>query len=161
MISGSMEVAWLMLMGISLLLMLLIPVLPGQFIVWLLAMLYGVLVGWDKLGIWIAVILTLLMVVAGVVDAVAGWWGARRGGASGRAIAVGLGLGLVGMIFLNALGALLGILLGIGGVEYFYHRNWRDALRAVGGYLSGLLVSLVVRFFIAAGMMGIFAWRVL
>jgi len=161
MVSAPLEVGGLMIMGITLLLMLLIPVLPGQFIIWLLAMLYGVLAGWDKLGIWVAVILTLLMVVAAVVDAVAGWWGARRGGARTRSIAVGLGAGLVGIIFLNALGALLGILAGIVLMEYSARREWKPSLRAAGGYLLGLLVSLVVRFFIAAGMVGIFAWHVL
>ena len=162
MVSAPMEITWLMLMGISLLAMIVIPVLPGQFIIWLLAMVYGFLVGWDALGGWVIAILTLLMLLAAAVDAVAGWWGARRGGAGGTAIVVGLVVGFLGLIFLNAPGALLGVLLGIVAVEMLKNgKAWRSAFRAAGGYLLGLLVSLVVRFFIALVMVGVFALRVL
>ena len=161
MVSAPMEVTWLMLMGISLIAMLVIPVLPGQFIIWLLAMIYGFLMGWDSLGGWIVFLLTLLMVLAAVADAVAGWWGAKRGGAGTKAIIVGLVAGFIGLIFLNALGALAGILAGIVLVEYSARKEWKPSFRAAGGYLLGLLVSLVVRFFIAVGMVGVFALRVL
>ncbi len=162
MISSPMEVTWLWLMVFSLLAMIIIPVLPGQFIIWLLAMIYGFLMGWDSLGGWVIAGLTLLMLLAAAVDAVAGWWGAKRYGAGGTAIAVGLAAGFLGLIFLNALGALAGVLLGIVGVEVLKNgKAWRQAFRAAGGYLLGLLVSLVVRFFIAVVMVGIFALRVL
>lgn len=161
MVSAPMEVTWLMLMGVSLIAMLVVPVLPGQFIIWLLAMLYGFLMDWDSLGGWVIAILTLLMVLAAVADAVAGWWGAKRGGASTKAIIVGLVAGFIGLVFLNALGALAGILLGIVGVEYAARREWKPSFRAAGGYLLGLLVSLVVRFIFAGMMVGIFALRVL
>ncbi len=162
MVSSPMEVMWLWMMVFSLLAMIVIPVLPGQFIIWLLAMIYGFLMDWDSLGGWVIAILTLLMLLAAAVDAVAGWWGAKRGGASGTAIVVGLAVGFLGLVFLNAPGALLGVLLGIVGVEMFKNgREWRQAFRAAGGYLFGLLVSLVVRFFIALMMVGIFALRVL
>jgi len=161
MVSAPMEIIWLWLMVFSLLAMIVIPVLPGQFIIWLLAMIYGFLMGWDSLGGWVIAGLTVLMLAAAVADAVAGWWGAKRGGASAKAIIVGLIAGFIGLIFLNAFGALAGILAGIVGVEYSTRREWKPSLRAAGGYLLGLLVSLVVRFFIAAGMVGVFALRVL
>jgi len=65
------------------------------------------------------------------------------------------------LVVFNAFGALLGILLGIVGYEFRRNGDWRQSFRAGGGYLLGLLVSLVVRFFIAVAMVGVFALRVL
>jgi hypothetical protein len=136
--------------------------LPGQFIIWLAAVIYGLLAGWENLGWPVFFILTLATLIASIIDLFAGWWGAKRGGASNRAIIAGFAVGLIGLIIFNALGALIGILLGIAGYEYLEDsdRDWQRALKAAGGYLVGLLVSLVVRFFIALGMVIFFVVQV-
>lgn len=147
----------LLIMVISLILMVIIPVLPGQFIIWLAAMGYGALAGWEKLGWGIVAVLTFGMAAAAVIDAIAGWWGAKKwGGATTKAILCGLGASLIGLIFFNAIGALVGVMVGICGYEYWQDKDWRRALKAGGGYMLGLLVSLVIRFFIALGMVGLF-----
>lgn len=150
----------LLVMIISLIMMVVIPVLPGQFIIWLAALAYGIFAGWENLGWSLFSILTLAMIVAAVVDLVAGWWGAKKWGASNKAIVTGFVAGFVGLIVFNAFGALLGIFLGIAGYEYKLDKDLNRSLKAGGGYLIGLLVSLIVRFFIALGMVVLFWMRV-
>lgn len=153
--------ATLIAMGVSLILMILIPVLPGQFLIWLAALVYGILSGWEDLGGSTFFWLTLLMIVAAIIDFIAGWIGARKGGASWPGIAIGLGLGFLGLIIFNAIGAIAGVLIGIVGYEYYIRdEEWRDAWRAGMGYLGGLLVSLAIRFVISIGMVIIFFTKV-
>jgi len=147
----------LLVMAVSLGLMLVIPVLPGQFIIWLAALIYGLLAGWDTMGWPVFLLLTVGMVAAAAIDFAAGWLGAKKGGATTKAIIVGLAAGLVGLIVFNAFGALIGVLGGIVGYEYSRDKDFQRALRAGGGYLLGLLVSLIARFLIAVGMVVLFA----
>jgi uncharacterized protein YqgC (DUF456 family) len=81
----------LIVMGLSLILMVVIPVLPGQFIIWLAALVFGLIVGWAKLGWTTFILLTTLMLLAAIIDEIAGWAGAKTGGASWQGIAIGLG----------------------------------------------------------------------
>jgi len=151
----------LIVMGLSLIAMLAIPILPGQFIIWLTALVYGLIVGWSVLGWGTFVTLTVLMLIAGLTDEVARWVGARAGGASWKAIAAGIALGLLGMIVFELPGAILGAIIGIAYVEYRGNKDWKRSLKAAGGYVAGWLASFVVRFGIVVLMVIIFMYRVL
>ena len=147
--------------GLSLIAMLAIPILPGQFIIWLTALIYALIAGWAVLG-WVTfILLTVLMLMAGLLDEVAGWLGAKGGGASWTAIVVGFILGFIGMSLFNFVGAILGAVAGIVYVEYRKNKDWNRSLKAAGGYVAGWLGSLVARFGIAVVMVIIFAFRVL
>jgi len=148
-------------MGLSLLAMLAIPILPGQFIVWLIALVYALIAGWPVLGWGTFIVLTILMLLAGLVDELAGWLGAKGGGASWKAIAAGFVLGFVGMSLFNLPGAILGALIGIAYVEYRKNKDWNQSFKAAGGYVAGLLGSFIIRFGIAVLIVIIFAFRVL
>jgi uncharacterized protein YqgC (DUF456 family) len=148
-------------MGLSLIAMLAVPILPGQFIIWLAALIYGLIAGWPVLGWGTFIILTVLMLIAGLTDEVARWVGARGGGASWTAIAAGFILGAIGMILFEFVGAILGAVVGIAYVEYRKNKDWNRSLKAAGGYVAGWLGSLVIRFGIAVLMVIIFAIRVL
>lgn len=151
----------MLVMVVSLGLMLIIPVLPGQFIIWLAALIYGLMGGWESMGGGVFALLTVGMIAAAAIDFAAGWVGAQRGGASRQAIIIGLVAGLVGLIVFNAFGALIGVLGGIVGYEYSRDKDLQRALKAGGGYLLGLLVSLIIRFLIAVGMVFAFASAVM
>lgn len=149
------------IMGLSLMAMLAIPILPGQVIIWLTALVYGLIAGWSVLGWGTFIALTILMVVAGLTDEVARWVGAKGGGASWTAIVAGFILGAVGMLLLELPGAILGAVIGIAYVEYRRNKDWKSSLKAAGGYVAGWLGSLVIRFGIAVVMVIIFVFRVL
>lgn len=157
--SGTLLTMALVAMGVSLILMVVIPVLPGQVIIWLAALLYGVATGWETFSVGAFIWLSLIMLAATIIDAIAGWIGAKKGGASWLGITIGLILGFIGFIFFNALGALGGTILGIMGYEYYQYQNWRFAWQAARGYLLGTLASLVIRFVMSVGMVALFFWQ--
>jgi uncharacterized protein YqgC (DUF456 family) len=84
-----------MLMGLALLI---IPIFPGITVIWLAALLYGIVTGFDTLGIVMFVLITLGMIAGISADNVLMGAGARRGGASWLTIGVALVAGIVGTI---------------------------------------------------------------
>ena len=148
-------------MVISLILSIVIPVLPGHFLIWLAALIYGLLTGWESLTVSMFVVITVLTLIAAIIDAVAGWVGARKGGASWVGVAIGLVLGFLGTVFFNVFGAIAGVIVGIMGYEYYRQQDWGLSWKAAKGFLVGTLVSLVGRLAISIMIVAIFIWQVL
>ena len=153
-----------LLLGLTLFVMLigvagvLIPVLPDVWLIWLAALAYGLMRGFDGWVGGVAMVLITLLAVAGIAaDLALGHAVARQGGASWQAIGASLLLGIVGLPFLPPVGSLVGALLGLFGVEYYRHgRNARKAWEAVRSYATGCGVSVIVRLGIALAMVA--AW---
>ena len=108
-------------------------------------------VGWGTLAVLAA--LTLLTYLA---DFVAGALGARRYGASPRAIA-GATIGALGGIFLGLPGVLLGPFLGAVIGELTAQRGLHAAGRAGLGATIGLAIGVAAKLALAFSMLGIFA----
>jgi len=147
------------IMALTLISMVFIPIIPGQVIVWLTAIGFGLLAGWSSLGWGTFLWLTALMLLAILLDAVAGWLGAKKGGASWKAIIIGLVSALIGMVILNLPGSFLGAILGIAIYEYRKNGNWKVSFKAAIGYVAGWLTAFIMRFGITFIMVLIFATR--
>jgi len=128
-----------------------VPVLPDVWLIWVGALIYGLLAGFDGwLGGIVMALLTALAVLGVVVDLGLGTAAAKQGGASWQAIAASLALALAGFFLLPPFGALIGALVGLFGVEYLRRgRNAREAFTAVKYYVAGCGGSVVLRFVIA------------
>ncbi len=145
-----------------------VPPIPGTLIIWVAAIGYGLLAGWENLGWWTFAIMTMLMVVGLVADFVGGQFGARIGGASCLAIAlgsvVGFVLGILGSIIgtpvVGCLAGLLGTLGGILLVERVRYKDWHTALNATKGFFAGNLVGIMARFTAGVVMFGVFLVRI-
>jgi uncharacterized protein len=138
-----------------------VPLLPDVWLIWLTALGYGLLAGFDGwVGSVAMLLLTGLAVLGLVVDLALGPAVAKRGGASWQAIAASLALGLLGLFFFPPFGSLVGALLGLFGVEYLRRgQNTQEALAAVKGYVVGCGWSVVLRLAIAGAMILIWlAW---
>lgn len=135
----------------------LVPVLPDAWLIWLAALGYGLVAGFDGWVGAIAMVLLTLLTIAGIVaDLALGPAVARQGGASWQAIAASLGLGLVGLLVFPPFGALIGALLGLFAVEYIRRgRDARQALSAVKSYAIGCGWSVVLRLTLCAAMIGV------
>ena len=144
-----------MLVGLALLI---IPIFPGITVIWLAALLYGIVTGFDTLGIVILVLITLGMIVGVTVDNVLMGAGARQGGASWLTIGVALIAGIAGTILLPPIGGLIAIPLAIFLLELLRKREWRGAWRATRGVALGWGLSFLVRFGI--GLVMISAWLI-
>jgi uncharacterized protein len=138
-----------------------VPGLPGTILIFLGALLYAVLEGFQAVGWPTLLVLGLLTAAATTADLWATSVGARLGGASGWSIVGGLVGGLVGLLFFTLPGAILGALAGVLAVEILRARDWRQALKASGGWAAGWLIATILQVGIGLAMAGIFAWQVM
>jgi uncharacterized protein len=124
---------------------LVIPVLPGLVIIWVAALVYGLVDGFTwQTGILFAV-MTVIMLVGNVIDNFIMGASARKQGASWVAIAIAMVLGILGSILLPPFGGLAAALLGLFGYEFFRLKDWRKALESTKSMAIGCGWSAVVR----------------
>jgi uncharacterized protein len=145
-----------------------LPGLPGVPLIFLSALVYSILTGFEYVGGLVIALLGIFAAIALVADFVATSYGARRFGASNWGTvggAIGGILGALAGALLFGIGALFGLILGsIGGVflgEYLKRRgrvtsgepglaqperwDWRRASRAAGGVFVGYVVSAITQ----------------
>lgn len=147
-----------------------VPGLPGVPLIFLSALVYAYLTGFEFVGGWIIALLGFFAALALVADYVATSYGARRFGASWAGTIGGAVGGIVGTlagILFFGIGAFFGLILGtIGGVflgEYLKRQrdssppgseqappasdrgDWRRASRAAGGVFVGYIASTIAQ----------------
>jgi uncharacterized protein YqgC (DUF456 family) len=147
-----------------------VPGLPGVPLIFLSALVYAYLTGFEVVGGWLIALLGLFAALALVADYVATTYGARRFGASWAGTLGGAVGGIVGTlagILFFGIGAFFGLILGtIGGVflgEYLRRReqgpaspdaernppggrgDWQRASRAAGGVFVGYIASAIAQ----------------
>jgi uncharacterized protein len=133
-----------------------VPILPGVPLVfggmWLAAWADG----YRHVGIWTLVALGVLSAFALLIDFFASLVGARRVGASGRAI-WGASLGMLVGIFFGLPGLLLGPFVGALIGELSAGRDMRQAARVGVGTWIGLLFGTLAKIALCFTMLGVFA----
>lgn len=156
-----------------------LPLVPGVGLIWIAALVYAIAEGFATVDPITFTVLTILGAVGITSDIWMSKLGATVGGASFRALLAGLGLGVVGGIVGLLLGivgtisglpflavgiapcAIIGAVLGIFLVERHVRDDWREALKATGGWAIGCVLSGVVQFIISTLMILIFVWQAL
>ncbi len=141
----------LMLVGV---LGLILPALPGAPLVFLGALLAAWSEDFAYIGFGSLIAIGVLAVLAVVVDFVAGAFGVRRYGASGRAMA-GAAIGAVLGLAFGVVGVLLGPFLGAVIGELTLRRGLSAAGRAGIGATLGLVLGTAAKLAIAFAMVGI------
>jgi uncharacterized protein YqgC (DUF456 family) len=155
---GELMIYWItaaLLVGLGLV-GLVLPGLPGAPLI-LLGLLLGAWAeNFTHIGLWTILALTILAGLTYSVDFWATMFGAKKFGASKRAIigaligvAAGLFLGLPGVIFGPFIGAVIG--------ELSAHRGLQQATRAGVGATIGLVLGAALKIAMAFAMIGIFA----
>ena len=132
-----------------------LPALPGTSLV-----LAGIVLGawiddFTRVGPGMLSVITVLAVLAWVLDYAAGLLGARRARASREALigaaagtVIGLFMGLVGVLFMPLLGAAAG--------EYLAMRDGKQALKVGAATWVGLMIGLIAKVVLAFVMIGLF-----
>lgn len=132
-----------------------LPMLPGTLLVWGGIVLGAWIDDFTRVGITSVVIVTVVAVLAWVLDYAAGLMGAQKAGASklallGAAVGTVLGLlmGLVGVLFMPFVGAAVG--------EYLAQKDQTRAVKVGFATWVGIMVGLIAKVVLAFIMVGIF-----
>ena len=140
----------------------LLPVLPGLVIIWIGALIFGLVDGFHTTGSLILFgVISLLMVGGSLVDNLLMGASARRTGASLVNVTVALVAGMVGSIFLPVFGGILLSLVALFALEYWRQRNWRRAFASTKSMALGCGWAVVARFMIGLLMIGLYGGWVL
>lgn len=138
---------------------LIVPILPGLVIIWVAALVFGIVHGFTWGGGAIFAGITLLMLVGSVIDNFIMGASARQQGASWIAIALAMVLGLAGSFIFPPFGGLIAALLGLFAYEFFRLRDWRKALHSTKSMALGCGWSAIVRAGMGVVMIGLWmAW---
>jgi len=136
------------------------PAIPGVALVFAGMMLGAWIDDFVRVPVWVLVVLGVMTVTAWAVDFSAGVLGAKRAGASGRAIfgaaigtLAGIFTGLWGLVFMPLIGAAIG--------EYSAQRDLRRAGKVGIATWIGLLIGTAAKVAIVFAMIGIFATALL
>jgi uncharacterized protein YqgC (DUF456 family) len=134
---------------------LILPALPGSPLIFAGLFVAAWAEDFTYVGLGTLIVLAVLAVLTYAIDFWATMFGARRFGASKRAVIgaligaiVGLFLGLPGVIFGPFIGAVIG--------ELSARRGLQDAARAGFGATIGLAIGVAVKMAVAFSMIGIF-----
>jgi uncharacterized protein YqgC (DUF456 family) len=146
----------------------LLPAVPGVGLIWITSLIYAIAEGFATIDPITFIFLTILAAVGVTSDIWVSQTGGKVAGASWQALLASIGLGLVGTIigfFFGGIGAvpggIIGALVGIILVEYWYRQDWREATRAGFGVAVGCLLSGAVQFFVSVVMILLFIWQAL
>jgi uncharacterized protein len=125
---------------------LIIPIFPGNVVMWLAALVYGLVFGFGRLGGIIFGIITLLMFVAVLADNFLMGAKAREKGAAWGSIILALVAGIVGTIVLPPIGGIIAAPMVLYLMEMQRLGDSEEAKEVVKALLIGWGLAFVVRF---------------
>ncbi|HXV83103.1 MAG TPA: DUF456 domain-containing protein [Candidatus Binatia bacterium] len=133
-----------------------LPAIPGPPVLFAGLFLAAWVEDFAYVGKWTLLILGLLALLTYGVDFWASMFGAKRFGASKRAI-VGALVGVIVGLFLGFPGVLFGPFIGAVIGELSARRSLEDAARAGFGATIGLVLGVALKVALALSMIGVFA----
>ena len=133
-----------------------LPVLPGALLVFAGLFLAAWAQDFTRVGVWGLAIIGALMALSFAVDFIASMAGAKRVGASPKAL-IGAAVGGLAGLFFGLPGILLGPFIGAVLGELIARGGFAQAARVGVGTWLGLLVAAVAKLVIAVLMIGTFA----
>jgi uncharacterized protein YqgC (DUF456 family) len=138
-----------------------VPILPGLLLIWGAFLGYGIFDNWHSYGLTTMVICSVVVALSFALDFLSSSIGAKKFGA-GRAGMVGsIVCALLGLIFFNIPGLILGTFLGAVIFEMLFNqKNIKESLTAGAGAFLGFLCGSLFKFMIGAILTGTFIWLV-
>lgn len=135
----------------------LLPVVPGNFIVWCGILLHKLWMGDSSVGWDIVLITGLITLVGQLADIFMGTWGARKFGASwkgamGAILGASIGFFLPPPLFWLIVGPIIGAVVG----ELYAGRTWQDGSKAGVGTVIGNVLAFTLKFGLSVCVVGIF-----
>ena len=125
---------------------LIIPIFPGNVVMWLAALVYGLIFGFGRLGGVMFAFITVLMLIAAAADNFLMGAKAREKGASWGSIILALLAGVIGTIVLPPIGGLIAAPLVLYLMELNRLGDADEAKALVKALLTGWGLAFIVRF---------------
>jgi uncharacterized protein len=132
-----------------------LPALPGPIFVLAGVVLAAWIDGFARVGMAAVAIVTVLAVMAWLLDYAAGMLGARKVGASRQAL-IGAAAGTVAGLFLGFVGVLFMPLVGAAVGEYWARRDQQQALTVGVATWLGILAGLAAKVVMVFMMVGVY-----
>lgn len=150
-------------LGIMLVGLIVTPILPGLFIIWVAALVYGLIAGFGVLGWVMFALITILMVIGSLLDNILMGASAYKEGARWWAILLALVAAIFGgfIIPIPIVGNILAALATIFLIEWYRRKEAYQAWLAVRAMLTGWGWAAIFRLIIALVMIAlwvIWAW---
>ena len=137
---------------------LVIPIFPGLVIIWIGALAYGLITGFEFPAWLIFSIQTVIMIVGSLLDNFVMGKQAHKQGASWLSIVLAILFGIVGTFIVPIIGGFIGAILAMFVAEWIRRKNWRDAINVTTGLAVGCGWAVVLRF--CLGVVMIVLWGV-
>jgi uncharacterized protein YqgC (DUF456 family) len=128
-------------------------------LIWLTALVYAIAEGFKNIDPITMIVLSVIALPGITADIWVSSLGAKAGGASLWSIVASLVGGVVGFLVSTLPGAIIGALVGLMAVELLRAKDWRQALKASGGWIAGWLLATVVQIITGVIMIAIFWWQ--
>jgi len=138
---------------------LVIPIFPGNMVIWAGALVYGIVEGFSGRALWFFVPMTLLTIVAFAADNLLMGAKAKQAGAAWSSIGIALVSAFFASVFLTPIAGLIAAPLSLFLAEFF--RNKQDgklAWKITSGLMLGWGWAFVVRFGLGVITIGLFMW---
>ncbi len=133
-----------------------LPFLPGTPLIFLAALGYGFYEGFHQVTPLVLGVLFGLMVITLLVDYLAGVIGAKKSGATKYGTWGSFLGGILGVLFFNLPGLLVGPLVGAVAGEMISGRQFQEAVKVGLGTVVGLAGGIIFKFVFAAAMIAVF-----
>lgn len=138
---------------------LVVPIFPGNTVIWAAALAFGLVRGFDGRGLWFFIPMTLLTIAAMAADNIMMGAKAKQAGAAWSSIGIALLAALVSSVVLTPFAGLIAAPLTLFLAEYV--RNKQDARLAwviTRGLMIGCGWAFIVRFSLGTLTILLFAW---
>jgi uncharacterized protein len=136
-----------------------LPMLPGPPLIWSGMLVYGLIAGFDKLGMGFMIIQALLVLCVTGLDYLFSALGTRYFGGSKAALA-GAAAGLLAGVFFFPVGLFIGPFLGAALADLIVRKKTAQAIRSGFGASLGFWIALPVKLGLEAVMITWFILRI-
>ena len=102
-------------------------VIPGLTIIWMGALIYGILIGFEPLSIFLFIIITLLMIFGNMLDQLVMGAKAKKSGASWTSVLIFTAAAFIFSLLFPPFGGLIAALAALMILEMMRLKDWRKA----------------------------------
>ena len=140
---------------------LLAVIIPGLTIIWISALIYGLLTKFTTVPSILFILITALMLIGNVIDQLMMSTKAKKSGASWLSVFLSTGTAFIFSILFPPFGGLIAALVVLMTVEIIRLKDWRKAARSSREMALGCVSAIAVRFGIGLVMIGIWIFWVI